>query len=331
MSEQIRGLQILTNGRNTGRAGISLMPGFIKGDLLVPFGWSVAVGAGDSDATIVANVLTAITTGLINNSHLARFQFIGKYITFDDKSEAPTMQKFNLGGTSKVNDGKYIHEYTYDNGGVDYHNAVRTYDRKEDQYKVIRIDGAGVIYGVNQYDNTGALIGFQGIELDNLNVYPRKEATFTTEAEYRVGYTFTDPLEMNDNMFAVATGINVFDLIENNLVVDITLVPFAFTATKVLPVMIKTVSGNVNLADTLGAALNDPTAIVAVNGISGVSVAVTSVALNPLTKKYVITFTTGAGYVATQPLLVSMGSVSALAALNAEYYDGSPIVTVIMT
>jgi hypothetical protein len=131
-------------------------------------------------------------------------------------------------------------------------------------------------------------------------------------------------------MFAVATGVNLFTIIEANLVVDIKLIPFTATSARVHPFHITTLSGNVNVADTLGDLLEDITLVSFVNKTTGVAIGVTSVVLNPLTKKYVVTFTAGSGYVSGQIATGRMGSISALAALGAEYFDGSTLVDITM-
>lgn len=327
---QIAGLKCFSKGRSTGRAGCKFMPGVAKMHVLVPYDWSLDITPGMSDDAIVAALVAAIVAGETEDVYASRFQPIGRYISFDDKSEAPTVQSFNLGSKSKVNDGVYIHEYTYDEGGLDQHIAIRSFDGKNDQYKTLIIDSAGVVYSTNKYDESGALTAIQGIELSALDVYPFKSATYPTEAEFRVGYTYANASELNEDLFAIKVGSSIFSIIDANRVIDLVLIPFTATGARVHPFIIETVSGSINVADTLGAALEDPTAIVAVNKTSGVSIAVTSIALNALTKKYVVTFTAGSGYVATQVALVKMGSVSALEALDAEFYDGSTIVEITM-
>jgi hypothetical protein len=318
---KLSGLPCFTNSRNTGHKGCSFNPKFAKGDILVPYDFSVAVAETDSDEDIAANIIAALQAAFVENAFEDRAQFIGRYVGFEDKSEAAQFQKFNLGTNAKVNRTKYMHEYQYTNGGQDYHNAVLTYQGKHELYKRIPVEDGGIIRGVKQRDTSGALIGFTGIELDGIDVNDIKDATFTTAPEYKVMFTAANASELNEDSFAVGTGVNVFDVIKAVLVTDLVAIPFAATGARVHPFMIKTVDGSVNVSDTLGTLLNDTTLIAsAVNKTSGVAIAVTSVALNTNTKKYVVTFTAGAGYVAAQKAIVRVASVSALHALDADYY-----------
>lgn len=327
---QIQGLDCTTNGRNTGHKGCAFNPKFGKGDILVPYDFSVAVAATDSPATIAAAIKTALLAAFVNNAYASRAQFIGKYVGFEDKSEAAAFQSFNLGTKSKVNRTKYMHEYQYTNGGLDYHNSVLSFQGKHESYKRIIVEDGGIIRGAMVF-TAGVLTGFQGIGLDGIDVNDAKDGTFTTAPEYKVTFTISDAAEMNENSFAVNMGENVFDMVEDVLVTDLQLIPFAATSARVHPFMIKTVAGDVNVADTLGSILNSTTLVTATNENSGTAIAVTSVAVNTLTGKYVITFTAGAGYVATEYAIVRLASVSALHALGADYYSAEKTVRILMT
>jgi len=162
---QIRGLQCFIDLRNTGRSGCTYKPKFKKGHILVPYAWFLTVTPIMTDADIATALEAAIIAGLHNDDPLLRWQFIGKYEGFEDKSEAPTMQKKGYGNSVKVNDGTYVHEYMHGNG-QDYHNVLRTYDGKQDQFKVLAVDPSGIVDGANQYGTPGRIVGIQGIELD---------------------------------------------------------------------------------------------------------------------------------------------------------------------
>lgn len=325
MTGQIRGLECFTNGRNLGKKGCPYKPGPTVGIILVPFDFSSPALATSDDATIKAGLINLITAQLHNDSYAARFQHIGKFVDFEDKSEEPTMETRGYGKKTMINRGVQVHEYMHDEGS-DYHNALKTFDGKHDQYKVLRYDAQGVITGANKYDaTTGQVVGIQGIELDALNVYDRKEADYAVSSRFRVGFTFADSAELNEEMFAIATGINVAALCELNSVIDVMLTSFTVSTTRVHDFIVRTANGSINLGDTFGATLADSTAWVAYNKTSGVSIAVTSVAYNANSKKYTVTFTAGAGYVNGQVAVVRLADVSVLAGLDVEFYESDAV------
>ncbi len=332
MPRSITGIKCFTDGRNTGRAGCPYKPGLIKADILVPWDFAVTVDPLDTDADILDNLMTALATIINVDNYQHRAQLIGRYISFEDKSEAPNMQKQGYGGQTKTNDGKTIHEHTYDNGGQDYHNAVRTFDGKVDTYKVIRVENTDTLRMCKVSDpaNPGALL-LQGIELEDLNVYPYKAANYTTEAEYRLGLTFADNDELNANMFAIATGQNILAILEALQVIDVSVGADASTGTAEFPLFLKTINGNVNLSDTLGDVIADPTAFAFTNGTSGATVDVLSVSRNPISKVYTVTLDVmSAGYNVGDNAVGGLAPVSALEALDAEYFEGNNTVALLM-
>jgi hypothetical protein len=317
---KLAGLKCFTNGRSTGQRGCKFFPKNAKAHILVPYNWSVTVLPTDSDATIAAAVIADLKTKMVHNTYLSAAQLIGKYINYEDKSEAAVMQSFNLQKKTKIQRTKYMLEYQHDNG-QDFHNVLLTFQGKEDSYKCLIVEDGGIIRGTNVYDSNGLLTAIAGIELDGIDVNDMKEGTPAAQAEFKWTLTYANANELNEDAFVIATGQNVYSVLDPYQVVDVQAIPFTATAARVHPVMLKTEAGDINLADTLGTALNDASIIAsAVNDTSGVAIAVTSVAVNVATGKYVITFTAGAGYVAGQTATIVWGSVAAFHALGADYY-----------
>ncbi len=330
---KLSGILCFTGGRNTGRAGCPYMPKLVKGDILVPSDWVLPVDPLDTDEEIAANLLLALSNGLTDDQginaddFINRMQFIGPYEGFDDKSDAPTMQKLPYGKEIKANRGVIRHEHIYDKGGQDYHNSVLSFDNKQDQYKVIRIEGNKLARGARVTDpTTGALTGFTGLELSMLSVYDAKAANFTTEAEFRVALTFANNNELNEDMFAIQTQTNLIAMVEELGVVDVEIIPDGAMVSNVSNLVLKTASGSVNLSDTLGDTLADPLAFIFVNELTGDSVDVVSVTRNAPTKEYIVTFDTGStGWSATDNAVGGLAPVSDLAALGAEFYESNKV------
>lgn len=328
----IRVAQTATS-KNTGRIGAQLMPSFAKAIVLVPYAWNLAIADTLSNDDIVALLINAVEQGLSAvNVYADRFQLIGQFESFEDKSEAANAQKLGFGKEVYSNRGTQRHDYTYDNGGMNYHNKVLSFSGKEKLYKALVIDAQGVIYGANQRDPaTGLVIGIQGIELSNLFVHDRMEANYQTEATFRISVTFLSNAERNEECYAVATGrtglISAFEAMTVN---DVQIVGPVFTATRVMTFQLKAGSGSVNLGDTFGSTLANIGAFVAANKGSGTSVAITSVTYSAVTKLYTVTLTAGAGYVVGQTLKFNLNTVTALTVLLISYYEGKEI-EIVMT
>jgi len=308
-----------TNVRSSGTKGCPFFPGNAKGHILVPYDFAVAVAETDSDTTIASAIIAAIQAAFVEDVYSEAAQFFGKYVGFEDKSEAAPMQKFNYNISTKVGRTKYMHEYQHMKG-MDYHNFMLTFQGKHEDYKVITVEDGGRIRGAKKYDANGNLTHFMGLELDGIDVNDMKEGTINQKPEFKCMLTYADASELNENAFVVSTGVNMFDVIAAVEVTDLYAIPFAGAA-RVHPFMIKTIDGSINVADTLGTLLDDTSLIKScVNKTSGVAIAVTSVAVNTLTGKYVVTFTAGAGYVNGQTAIVEFADVSDLHALDADYY-----------
>lgn len=328
MYDQIRNLMCFTNLRNTGRRGCKYDPRFAKLHILVPAAWYMDVTPVMTDEVISADLIAAIIAGLNDDDETTRFQIIGPYTGFEDKSEAPTMQKKGYGSSTKINDGTYIHEYTHSNG-IGYHNSLRSYDGRHGEYKVLSIDASGVITGSNGTGGGPTTPAIRGLELSNLNVFPYKAANFETEAEYRIGFTFAEPKEFNENGFAVATGdTKLVSKFEAAAVVDTVLLNTGSSATRTFEFRITTANGGVNLYDTYGATLADTTLFVAARQSNGAAITITSITANAITKDYSFLFAVGGGYSATAKAVLKMAAVSVLAAEDIEFYASDDVVFV---
>ena len=140
---RVKGLTNAAQGANTGKNTVPLQPQLIRGSILVPFNWSMTINPGDSDATIVTNLQTALKSLLTNNSYGSRGFFIGPYETYDDKMEPPTEQTLGYGKKVETNRAVYNDEFVFDEGGLDYFKSVLTFRGKTSTYKRLDIDLGG--------------------------------------------------------------------------------------------------------------------------------------------------------------------------------------------
>jgi len=274
-----------------------------------------------SDAEIVANILAALRTGLINNNPLERIYFVGTFIGFDDKSEAPAAQKFGYGGQKMVNEGRYIHEYTYDNGGLGYNNAIRTFSGKQDQYKVVRITGKQ-IEGAN-YVGEGTF-GFQGAELDNLFVYPMKAPNYTEEPKFIISQEYAKISELNEELFVIDCGRDMLSFGKQYSIYDVEL-QGDFTGENIVTLRAKTVIGGVNIGDLFGSLLESHLLYRVNNKRTGVAIAITSIAYDDVTKTWTITLTSGAGYIPGDIAQISYVTVGELDDAGMSYYESNTL------
>jgi len=287
---------------------------------MVPFDWSVEVSPTDSDETIAANVMAALKEVIHADLYTSCGQLVGKYINFEDKSEEQVMQKFNLQKTTKVQRKKYMHEYQHDRG-LDYHNVLLTLDGKEDMYKAVIIENGGIIRGVKVTDTNGILTAFAGIELDKINTLDMKDGTPETISEFKWMLIYANASELNEDTFVVGTSLNVYSELEPFAVVDLKAIPFSATSNFTHPIMIETEDGTLNVGDTLGDILADTDLIAtATNDLSGLDLDLLSVSYNAGTKKYILVFDSGGGYVHGQVATLTFASTSVLHGLDADYY-----------
>ena len=326
--ENIRGLKCLTNRRNTGLQGCSFIPKHKRGCFLVPYDFSVTVNDNMTDDAVVAAILAALDAALLNDNPALRAYFIGGFVGFEDKSEAENMQKFGFGTSQPTNRGKIMHEYQIDpQKGFGYFAALHTFDLQHEDFKIVTIDTTR-IYGCNKKSN-GVLVAFQGQELDLLHVPDMKEPNYTEAVKYVLSLGYANNEELNEELFAVDMGQNMLTYGKAHTISDV-LLTGSFSATRVLKLKARTVIGGVNMGTLYGTELEDSTLYTFNNKLSGVAVAVTSNAYDPITGIWTITLTAGSGYVATQTLVVKYVAPSALVAGDVGYYESNTM-EIVMT
>ena len=247
---RVKGLTNAAQGANTGKNTVPLQPQLIRGSILVPFNWSMTINPGDSDATIVTNLQTALKSLLTNNSYGSRGFFIGPYETYDDKMEPPTEQTLGYGKKVETNRAVYNDEFVFDEGGLDYFKSVLTFRGKTSTYKRLDIDLAGNVGGCCTFDSNGNFTGIAGYTLSRLYPHDRKNPNKSIEAEYRIAYTLDNSAEYNENNCTIETGVDMIGFVQNLGINDVNIVPTGPMVAHVATFVITAEDGGINLALT---------------------------------------------------------------------------------
>ena len=315
----IKGLTNNAVGLNTGKTPESLLPSLVVSGILVPFDWTFPVGVGDSDTTILANLETALSALLLNDSYEARGFYVGPFETFNDKSEATTYQTLGYGRKVKTQRMIITKEYQILDGGVQYWKAIQSFTGKIDQYKWLEIDNQGILYGTSTVDIvTGDITGMQGITLSALEPQDRKQANKSTVEEYILNMTFQDSGEVNENLYTIETGIELDAYVDDLGVQDVTMTPFGVMVATVVGLRVRSGDGGVDICLTIPGMLVADN-LVAVNASTGVAVPISSVAIvgNMLN----VTFGTTGGWDVGETVQIGLAAVSVLVTAGFSYYE----------
>ena len=328
---RIAGLTNAAQGANTGKNTTPLQPQLIRGSILVPYGWTMAIAPGDTDATIVANLQAALLAVQTNVSYVSRGHYIGPYETYEDKMTAPTVQTLGYGKEVETDRGRYNDEFIFDEGGIDYHKSVLTFRGKHNQYKRLDIDLSGNVQGACTYDTTGKFTGIQGFALSRLYPHDRKNANKTTEMEYRIAYSLRNSAEYNENLCIIETGVDMIAFVENLGVQDVAITPTGAMVAHVVDCIITAEDGGINLALTLPSMMVAASFVFTNLETGSTAVTLTSVAV--VGNKVRFTFAAaGAGWVLGNHVQIALTDVTTLATAGFKYYEtlGVNIASVVM-
>lgn len=317
----IKGLDCGSTRKNTGKKGCDFNLSYIIGMVLVPKDWSYSPSFGDDEATIKAALQTNLVAALHDDDAADLAQFIGPFVNGEDKMKAPGVQTLGYGGQRYTDNGKYIFDFLFDKGGYDYFKKVQSYKGAQADYKTLFIDNNRVIAGTNNYTG-GLVVGMKGFELEDVYVHPFKPGTPTTVAEYRVSITLADVTEMTEDMNAVKMDTDILDHLEEAAIVEVNITAGASTGTRTFPYILEAGDGTVNLALTLGAAI-DTTCVQAYNKGTGTAITVSSITPSTLTGKYTVVFASGGGYSASQIAVLEFTAPSDLFAATGGYYSSN--------
>lgn len=328
---KIKGLQNKVRGANVGKISDPLEPGLIISAILVPFAWTFAIAAGDSDAAILGGLETALNALLLNAAYVNRGFYIGAFEGFTDKSEATQYQTFGYGGKRMSQRRKPGDEYQIVDGGAEYWAALQTFNGKVDQYKLLKIDSNDVLYGTDTIDpTTGIITGIQGYMLQDLQFEDVVQQNKGSVEGRMMTVIYEKPVELNQSRFAIETGIDLDGFVSPLAVQDVDITPAGPMVAKVVDCSILAGDGGINLCDTI------PGLIVAASfkftNVETGSTVITLTSVAIVNHKARFTFAgTGAGWVATNHMLIELVDVTTLATAGFKYYESTiPAVPIVM-
>ena len=316
---QLRGIEATADRRNLGYIGRAVNPKHLVGILLVPKGWTFAIAAANDDQAVRDAVLAELKRLMKTDDYDERAHLIGKFTAFEDTSKAQNMEELGYGSSVPTNDGVYIHKYSYVNGGLDFHVAVRSFHDKQDQFDAIGIDNEGTIHGAVTYDAvTGKVSGISGKRLDLINVMAMKMGNYNAIAKYEVAMTYADSTEWNENNFSIAFGSRgrIFETLAALRVTDVDIINISTSATRTATFVVKTKAGNVNLGDTYGDLLADDGAWSFVKKGTASAITISSITYSPFTKQYTFVFASGGGYTTGSAAVGNLTAISVLDGLD---------------
>ena len=316
----VKGLTNNSQGLNTGKFAASLESGLVISGMFVPYAWNLPIAVGDSDVTILANLETALTGLLTNDSYAARGFYVGPFEAFTDKSEATTYQTLGYGRKVKTQRQIITKEYQILEGGLQYWRSIQSFTGKIDAYKWLEFDNQGVVYGTNEKDiTTGVVIGMQGIRLSALEPQDRKQANKSTVEERILNLTFQNSGEVNEDLCTIETGIDIDAFITDLGIQDVTMQPFGVMVAHVVGLRVLSADGGVDMCVTLPGLLIAAN-LVATNAVTGVAVGITSVAI--VGNKLNVTFnTSSSGWSVGVKVNIGLAAVSVLATAGFKYYE----------
>lgn len=316
---EIRNLRSQSQGLNVGKIASPLFPGLVISGLLVPKSWVMTIGPVHTAQDVVDMLMTEISALLINDDYASRAFYVGKFVGFDDKSEATQYQTFGYGIKVPTQRQITAKEYQIYDGGLEYFNALKSFSGKINQYAWVEIDQFGNVGLTDAYDSTGTLIGCRGVSIAAWLMQDRKQANKSTVEEWKLHVEIADGAEVNENAFIIETNMNFDDFVSPLMVVDISTVPVGAMASHVQSYRVVAGDGGVDIVETLPGmcvAAN----LVAHNVETGVAVGITSVAL--VGNRMNVTYnTSSSGWDVGVEVALGFDPVSDLATAGYSYYE----------
>lgn len=319
----IKNLTNPTAGSNTGKIDSPLYGGLVVSGILVPFDWTFAVGVGDSAATILANLETALSAVLLHDTYLSRGFYVGPFDAFNDKSEETQYQTLGYGKKVLTQRSVYTKEYQIVDGGVQYWKALQTFNGKTDQYKWLEIDNEGVIYGTETLDaTTGLVTGMQGLQMSSFEAQDRKQANRTEIEGHMLNITLAKSSECNERLFTIQTGIELDSYVSAFGVQDIKIRKTGVMVAKVVSFAITTGDGSINMCSALPALISTSYITLTNKNTGSTAITITSFAIvNGLA---VLTLSgAGAGWVPGDTMQIQFKAISVLSTAGYKYYESN--------
>ena len=303
----------------------------LKGVFLVPYNWSYDFAPDATDAEILAGLTANLTALAHNDSYTLRGQLIGPVYTFNDKSTDATYETFGYGMQRKTDEGKYIFGLQYVEGGFGYHQNVRTFNNKIRQYKWIFLGDTGNVGAVAKYttDTQGNVsqTGIQGIQMSQLDIVKAKMANKDKTAEYSIMLGCELVNELNEDACVIATGQDMFGMIESAQVMDIAITSKGTGSEGVYTVSIFTGDGKVNTVVGDGAIEWSAACFHVTRKSTGANIDIDGIAISGQDLQIAVD-TGDSDYSVGAPVIISLDGVASVYAEVHGYYSSNQVVMI---
>lgn len=301
---------------NTGIPDCFADPKLIKGMILTPVGFKIAA------ATIASGLLASLQTSV----HAARASRIYPLLNFEallnDSTEDPTRQSFGYGRSVMVREGNYSLQFQYLDGGLCLHKQLRNFNGSK--WGAFLVDAEGTIIGTKSGDDLMA------IPLDEFYAEPWRMASGSEQARYTLMMQFKPGYINEDIGFVQTKGeFDIFDDVKGLLNLKLTAVN-ALTAGAV-KVKVEESCGGENIYDVHSGQLDEVSAWVAKNKVTGAAITITSVTPDATLKAFGLQLNASDTDYPTsdQDLTIELAAPSVLKAepISLEGYEGANVLT----
>lgn len=238
---------------NTGLVGQYLIPGTIHKLFLIPKDTNL------TQAQLQTFVSTA-NAGISNNTQSSRWYPLGGNFTdMEDKSSDASIGTSGYGVPIYQRDGKYYVEFTYNRGGIQYHNMLRLlFHLQQDAYDVLILDrDTNTIMGTKS-NTTGSVM--KGYTLDLIEVPQYKFNNGQDIAKFRIGFAFQNIEEFNERFTSYQVPITENDLMQLNGLKNLEFQLYQALTAGVAKMRVTTGWGAIDLYSLYGSALATLTA-----------------------------------------------------------------------
>lgn len=316
---------------NTGKNPKYLNPAIIVGALLVPYNWVVPFNAYDTADVAIDAVMTKVQRGLIAADPKERIRYIGPFESVENQNEAVKVQTLGYGKKVTTDRAKKYDMFTFDEGGLQYFRYVLSYRDQIRQFKLIYFDANGVLYTAPDIGtpldgvtlNGVQVLGAKGMELSRLYPNDWVAPTQDTEAIYGIEIGLKNPLEWNENLLTIETGVDMLALCE-----ELSVQGVDFTFVEVIDggevnFTMRTALHKIELADELPDII-DTTSFVAKNEATGNAIPIDSVSYDTVTK-VVTVMLDGADpdYVEGEIATIALADTVTLGAAGFKYFESN--------
>jgi len=321
-------LNLLTCDTASGNTGIGKCVRMLQAAV---GGFFIPKGTGISAADAV-NLKTFIAGKVHAAVYAERWHPVGNWNTITAQDQEEVTQTFEDGSSYTNRDGYYSAMYRHLNGQC-FHQSLRRFEGRQEQYDYLEVDKDGRLVGVAGY-NAAGLEMLYGFDLSRIHIPNLTRATQAEAVGYWLTLDLADATEMNDrvmmmdakdvqgikfNPLAYAKSQSVKDVFLSNLTPS-------GAASGVFTIFVAEGCNDVSIGKTYGAALTAAN-VVAKNKTTGAPITVTSFVVQATdAAPYILTLdTTDPDYPATGYIELTLTGVTSLFTALGNYYEANTI------